>query len=93
MKIENIRLGLATNSSSVHSLIFNLDASSQDWKEGQFGWDEFCCNCEPSKRLYLAVVLFDAIRFQSKQDYVRLLQQSRYVKLIFCYEKLDHIAL
>jgi len=62
MKIENIRLGLATNSSSSHSIIFNLDARSRDWKNGEFGWNEFCCNCDASKRMYLAAVLYQNLR-------------------------------
>ena len=58
MKIENIRMGLATNSSSSHSIIFNLDARSRDWENCEFGWNEFCCNCEDSKRMYLAAMLY-----------------------------------
>lgn len=62
MKIENIRLGLATNSSSSHSIIFNLDARSRDWEDCEFGWNEFCCNCEDSKRMYLAAMLYQNMR-------------------------------
>lgn len=62
MKIENIRMGLATNSSSMHSIIFNLDAPSRDWQNAEFGWDEFCCNCDSAKKMYLAATLYQNMR-------------------------------
>ncbi len=76
MKIENIRLGLATNSSSSHSLIFNLDSPSRDWEDAKFGWNEFCCNCEPSKRMYLAAVLLHSLEKQVGLDIGRIVVKA-----------------
>lgn len=76
MKIENIRLGLATNSSSTHSIIFNLDARSRDWEDCEFGWDEFCCNCEDSKRMYLSAVLYHNLHESVGNDIARAVVES-----------------
>ncbi len=76
MKIENIRLGLATNSSSSHSIIFNLEARSRDWEDCEFGWNEFCCNCEPSKRLYLAALLYQNIHGSVGDEIARTVVES-----------------
>ncbi|MHA1796119.1 MAG: radical SAM protein [Promethearchaeota archaeon] len=76
MKIENIRLGLATNSSSSHSIIFNLNAHSQDWENAEFGWNEFCCNCKDSKRMYLASVLYQNLQNQVGDDIARAVVES-----------------
>ena len=76
MKIENIRMGLATNSSSSHSIIFNLDDSSQDWEDCRFGWNEFCCNCEDSKRMYLAAMLYQNMSDSVGDDIARAVVKS-----------------
>ncbi len=76
MKIENIRMGLATNSSSSHSIIFNLDARSRDWQDGEFGWNEFCCNCEDSKRMYLAAMLYQNMQGSVGDDIARAVVES-----------------
>lgn len=75
MKIENVRVGLATNSSSTHSIIFNLDAHSRDWEDGEFGWNEFCCNCGPSKRMYLGATLWHNLQHLG-EDIARAVVQS-----------------
>lgn len=60
MKIHNIRMGLATNSSSTHSLIF---MSQPDYKKtptdeyGDFGWDFFTAANKTAKENYLGYVL------------------------------------
>lgn len=65
MKIFNIRFGLATNSSSSHSMVF--------WNEGEkpldedippdlgFGWESFTISSEEGKRKYLAAQLGQSI--------------------------------
>lgn len=56
MKIHNVRLGFATNSSSSHSVLIlphgmHVPGSHDD---GDFGWDMFVCADEDSKARYLA---------------------------------------
>lgn len=60
MKIHNVRLGLATNSSSSHSIVFlpNPDAvQDHDTSGGEFGSNNFTAKDEASKRDYLALTL------------------------------------
>lgn len=62
MHISNIRLGFATNSSSSHSIIFNLPiATDLDVDSNEFGWNEFCAASAEAKARYLAVTLFENI--------------------------------
>jgi len=55
MKISNIRLGFATNSSSTHSIILN-PTLSVDWNDpdGEYGWQNFLLRSPQAKRKYLA---------------------------------------
>lgn len=61
--IQNVRLGLATNSSSTHSIIFLSDKAaiptSNDWPEGEghFGWGYFTAATEKAKMTYLALLV------------------------------------
>ena len=60
MKIHNVRMGLATNSSSTHSLIF---LSPEKYKKtrtdeyGDFGWSYFTAANKTSKENYLGYLL------------------------------------
>ena len=58
MKIHNIRLGFATNSSSSHSFIFdpNLKNVADDY-DGDFGWDFFTLVSKQAKSQYMAAML------------------------------------
>lgn len=70
MRIDNVRVGFATNSSSSHSIIFGLKkAKDIDVEDGEFGWGEFCCTSPEAKREYLAQTLFTCLRGQMGQDY------------------------
>lgn len=59
MKIHNIRLGLAMNSSSTHSLIF-LDelVSDRDVGDREFGWNFFTAASEEAKKDYVALTVY-----------------------------------
>jgi hypothetical protein len=57
MKIENVRIGFASNSSSTHSLVIWPDATDYDWEEGEFGWGDFRCKSNEAKMLYLGTQL------------------------------------
>ena len=60
MKIHNVRMGLATNSSSTHSLIFMSPAIYQKTRTdeyGDFGWSYFTAADKTSKENYLGYIL------------------------------------
>jgi len=56
LKVSNIRFGHATNSSSVHSIIFNSDESDKD-SDGRYGRERFVLSSKEAKSRYLAVLL------------------------------------
>ena len=59
MRIQNIRLGFATNSSSTHSIVF-LPKGTQvedDCQGFDFGWDYFTATDRRSKLGYMAIIL------------------------------------
>jgi len=58
MKIRNIRLGFATNSSSSHSIVvINGGVSTSNSNEQDFGWDNFTLGSYKSKLEYLGQIL------------------------------------
>jgi organic radical activating enzyme len=63
MKIHNLRLGFATNSSSSHSIIFDSELASKvyDNHDDDFGWDYFTITSRESKELYFASMLYHSI--------------------------------
>jgi hypothetical protein len=59
MKIHNVRLGFATNSSSTHSIIFcENPPPDDDVEEDYFGWEQFTASSESIKGEYLARQLY-----------------------------------
>lgn len=63
-QIHNVRLGLATNSSSTHSLIFLPDAVTDDPPDDNtnFGWSQFTLSSVTSKRDYLGAAIYENLR-------------------------------
>jgi hypothetical protein len=65
MKLHNIRLGFACNSSSSHSMVIIGDKKVKDnynYDYGDFGWDNFTLASKQAKLTYLSVLfqeLFD----------------------------------
>lgn len=58
MKIHNIRLGYATNSSSSHSMIFDPQGKYfDDFDEDSFGWDYFTAASPEARARYIASTL------------------------------------
>lgn len=52
--VSNVRLGLATNSSSSHSLVYGrADHSSAQYKDTDFGWDWFRLDTLGDKLIYV----------------------------------------
>lgn len=62
MRIHNVRLGLATNSSSSHSVIFRdgIKDESPD-SDGGYGWENFTLASRNAKARYLGVALRDQL--------------------------------
>ena len=57
MKIHNVRLGFATNSSSSHSIIFDPSITPHDDYDEDFGWSFFTASSRKAKSEYLAATL------------------------------------
>jgi hypothetical protein len=60
MRIHNVRLGFATNSSSSHSLIFMPNNNMGDEilnDTGEFGWEPFTLASKDAKNMYVAAQL------------------------------------
>jgi len=79
MRIHNVRLGLATNSSSSHSLIF-LDGQHDDdaGREGaigthgfSFGWEAFTLASKDAKRRYVAAQLYENLTHMTTPEIAR----------------------
>lgn len=54
IRIHNIRCGLATNSSSSHSMIKTEKDLPETPGEGEYGWNDFTLTSETEKRRYVA---------------------------------------
>lgn len=76
MKIHNIRLGLATNSSSTHSLIFLPRAEDNDAEGGEFGWNFFTAASLASRKLYVACQLYNNLTRTTTPEIARLVVQK-----------------
>jgi hypothetical protein len=62
MRIHNVRLGFANNSSSTHSLILlDVAGSLKTDEDRRFGWDYFTAADARSKDHYLALVMRDSL--------------------------------
>jgi len=72
MKVHNIRLGFATNSSSSHSIVILADGMRVDdvASDGQdcFGWENFTLASKEEKRRYMAVILKDNFSWLEGRD-------------------------
>ncbi|MDB4330123.1 radical SAM protein [bacterium] len=73
MKIKNVRMGFATNSSSTHSIIFagtndpSLTVSSESGSL-EYGWDRFICDSKEKKRDYFAAQLITTLNNHLGED-------------------------
>lgn len=67
--IHQVRLGLATNSSSTHSLIILPGgAEDNDADEGEFGWNFFTCGSKEAKLRYAATQLRSTMQQVASMD-------------------------
>lgn len=62
MKIHNVRLGFATNSSSSHSIVFFNSPPEDNYVKSEYGWDFFTLSSADAKLDYLSLCLFSALR-------------------------------
>jgi len=64
MKVKNIRLGFATNSSSSHSIIFDnsLRNIHDENDDTYFGWEFFTLASKEAKKEYLSAMIYENFR-------------------------------
>lgn len=75
MKITNVRLGFATNSSSSHSIVFFEDGSANipdrdSYGDFEYGWERFSLGSKEAKLRYLAVAVKDTLRDSGLTDHM-----------------------
>lgn len=73
MKIFNVRLGHATNSSSAHSIIICSSKqipSDVQLEDYQFGWQNFVASSIKAKKVYISILLYQALRSVLKDERV-----------------------
>jgi organic radical activating enzyme len=96
MKICNIRLGMATNSSSTHSIILNPSVKRFSENTLEFGWQNFLLKSEEAKENYLAVTLYENIEKTLSEDYAKLIVNKLFEREIVKngeYSYVDHQSL
>lgn len=88
MKISNIRLGLATNSSSTHSIIFISDRDQfnqmhdDDVSDCEFGWGFFTAASNEAKLKYFATTVKSALHNSQLSDsYVKMILHDLFPEL------------
>jgi len=76
LTIHKVRLGLATNSSSTHSLILLPAGARDDAAHGQFGWDFFTAGSRERKMRYLACQLRSSLMQVTNDDMAHTVAQA-----------------
>ena len=76
MRIHNVRLGLATNSSSTHSLIFLQDAQDAGVECDEFGWNHFTAASEETRRAYFGQILFSNLQEMTTSKVAAMIVQE-----------------
>lgn len=76
MKIFNVRLGFANNSSSTHSLIFLPKAHDNDVEGGDFGWGHFTAASAEAKRLYLAATIYSNFSYSMGDAIAKIVAEA-----------------
>jgi len=76
MRIFNVRLGFATNSSSTHSIVHVRDPSGvndKDVEDGEFGWNFFTAKSARAKQSYMAQILKATLSQNLPNDMVEII--------------------
>ncbi len=69
MKIESVRLGFASNSSSSHSIIITEQKPQDQYSDdNEFGWKTFILNSKKAKQNYLAQSLFNNLKIKLDEN-------------------------
>ncbi len=68
--IINIRYGLATNSSSTHSIIHNTTTPAFDQEKGEYQWNFFTAASKKEKTRYLVAQLLANIDWRTKEIFL-----------------------
>lgn len=79
MRIENVRFGHATNSSSTHSVVFlrsGVVAEDHDVEEQIFGWDHWTAVSKKAKRSYLGQLIREALTRQAGDEVARTVAEA-----------------
>jgi len=74
--IHQFRLGLATNSSSNHSIIFLPGGAEDERADGDFGWQFFTAASPKSKNLYAALQLRGAMHWIAGKEVAQTVAQN-----------------
>ena len=71
LKIINVRLGFANNSSSSHSMIIwsNGKLPKESWDKGDYGWEDFTLTSKEAKTDYLATAIYQQLLKSSTDEY------------------------
>jgi len=93
MKIDNIRLGFATNSSSSHSMIFDpslIGKVNDNYNDNGFGWDFFTLVSKKAKKEYMAAMLRSTLLLDGMSEHmIRIIFKG--MQLPYIYESyVDH---
>jgi len=77
MKIGNVRLGLATNSSSTHYIILLNNKKHKygdaDCHGQNFGWQEFTCASKLKKMQYLSQSIYKNLTYEVGEVYAKII--------------------
>jgi hypothetical protein len=79
MRIHNVRLGFATNSSSTHSIIFlkpGQRVGDSNVEDGEFGWNFWTASSPEAKRQYVAHHLYGALRSEMGDEVALAVTES-----------------
>lgn len=73
MKIHNVRLNHACNSSSSHSVIIvpNDVQAADSYEDLEFGWDDFQLFSKGAKSDYLAAMIYSNLRYVVPEEVIR----------------------
>ena len=85
MKIHNIRLNKAMNSSSTHSVLLLTDPDeaeklqdSEEAKNLEFGWEYWTAVSSESKKNYLGIAIFENLRTQFPENIALLITKETF---------------
>jgi len=96
--IKNIRWGVATNSSSTHSIIFSPELISSGERDelinldGEYGWDFFTAASKEAKEDYLTSVLLSNIPLNYVEIFIELFSDADFkdAASFIRYRSIDH---